>query len=402
MFNKFQSVCLLKKVFPALIIGFTLALLINGCEEAEESEDLDYVVWAADQNLDDLYILDPNGGVIEVINRAELGGAERAHMLWGTPPDPFVYSANSVSGSVTVLDSRNNNVVAVIEDVGKLPHAAQPVPSRPDHIYVANIGPQDVDEDGNPDKGETIAEIIRSDGDDGHTWELTRFLDLKADPLLADDEMFPSRRPVCAGFTPDGNYMLMTLFNGGLAVVDLQEWEVSKAWGKDEIAEHGCGFAESPNENEVYVTAGDLQSSWLYVFEYTEDGPELVVSHNLSETGQDAHGAWVDTQRNELWVVHRVSDNATIHPLNTIREEGHDFEIMDFVGQTPDLITMSSDNGRAFVTLRGPNPAPTIPHDIVGDRAGISIIDVANRDLLDVVYLGDQEDSDMHGIFIPR
>jgi hypothetical protein len=196
--------------------------------------------------------------------------------------------------------------------------------------------------------------------------------------------------------------MMVTLFNGGMAVVDLEEWRVSKAWGRDEIAEHGCGFAESPRANEIYVTAGGMHSSWLYVFEFTAGGPELVASHNLSDTGHDAHGAWVDTEREELWVVHRVSDNVTIHSLDTIREEGHEYEIMEFVGHTPDLITMSTDNDRAFITLRGPNPAPTIPHDIVGERPGISIVDVASRELIDVVFLGDPVDGDFHGIFIPR
>ncbi|TVQ02915.1 MAG: hypothetical protein EA359_10810, partial [Balneolaceae bacterium] len=306
-------------------INYILILLIMGCAgllfliSCDEPETLNYMVWTADQNADNLYILDPNGSVLEIIDGATLGGAQRPHMLWGVPPDPYVYSANSVSGNITVLDTRTNTVVAVVEGVGKLPHAAQPVPNRPDHIYISNIGPQGVDEDGNPDKGETISEIIRREGSDGYTWELTRFLDLKADPMLADSELFPSRRPVCAGFTPDGNSMMVTLFNGGMAVVDLNEWRVSKAWGRDEIAEHGCGFAESPLDNEIYVTAGGMHSSWLYVFEFTDTGPELVVSHNLSQHGHDAHGAWVDTERNELWIIHRVSDNATIHPLATIR-----------------------------------------------------------------------------------
>lgn len=378
---------------------FAWAVMAGGCTQPETGG---YVVWAADQNADELYILDPNGVVLEIIDGEALGGAERPHMLWGTPPDPYVYSANSVSGSVTVLDTRDNRVVAVVRDVGKLPHAAQPVPNRPDHIYVANIGPQGVDEAGNPDKGETIAEIVRREGPDGYTWELTRFLDLKADPMLADDALFPSRRPVCAGFTPDGRSMMTTLFNGGMALVDLDDWQVSRAWGRDQIAEHGCGFAESPGNNEIYVTAGGMHSSWLYVFEFTDIGPELVASHNLSKTGHDAHGVWVDTEREELWVVHRVSDNITIHPLNTIRGESHEYEVMEFAGRTPDLITMPPDNSRAFVTLRGPNPAPTIPHDIVGERPGISIIDVANRELIDVVYLGDPEQGDFHGIFIPH
>jgi YVTN family beta-propeller protein len=384
-----------------LIMVFGCAGIFMMCADAEP-EAMDYVVWAMDQNADDLYVLDPNGNILEILDRETLGGAERAHMLWGIPPDPYIYSANSVSGTVTVLNGQNTSVAAVIRDVGKLPHAAQPNPVRPDHIYVSNIGPQGIDEHGNPDKGETIAEIIRRDGPDGNTWEVTRFLDLKADPLLADDNRFPSRRPVCAGFTPDGNGMLVTLFNGGLALVDLQEWRVSRAWGRDQIAEHGCGFADSPDGTELYVTAGGMHSSWLYVFEFTDEGPELAASHNLSRVGMDAHGVWVDSNRNELWVVHRVSDNATIHPLDVIRDEGHAFEVMEFIGRTPDLITMSPDNDRAFITLRGPNPAPTIPHDIVGERPGISIIDVEKRELIDVIYLGDPEWGDFHGIFIPR
>lgn len=383
-----------------LLVTLCCAGIFLACADPEQ-ETLEYVVWAVDQNADDLYVLDPNGNVLEILDRATLGGAERAHMIWGVPPDPYVYSANSVSGSITVLDGRSNEVVAVVRDVGKLPHAAQPNPSRPDRVYVSNIGPQGIDKEGNPDKGETIAEIIRREGHDGYTWEVTRYLDLKADPALSDDELFPSRRPVCAGFTPDGNAMLVTLFNGGLVMVDLDEWRVSKAWGRNQIAEHGCGFAESPDGNELYVTAGGMHSSWLYVFEFAEIGPELVASHNLSATGMDAHGVWVDASTDELWVVHRVSDNATIHPLESIRVEGHSFEVMEFIGDTPDLITMSPGNDRAFITLRGPNPAPTIPHDIVGKRPGISIIDVANRELIDVVHLGDPEWGDFHGIFIP-
>ncbi len=387
----------LSKVFIGLISG--ILILFFGVWNHVNAQQ--YEVWTADQNANELYILNPEGEVLELLNQEALGGAERPHMLWGIPPDPFIYSANSVSGDITVLDSRTHQMIALVGGVGKLPHAAQPNPARTDYIYVSNIGPQDEDEDGNPDRGETISEIVRSEGDDGYTWEVTRFLDLKADPALSDDELFPSRRPVCAGFTPDGRYKMVTLFNGGLAVIDLDEWQVSKAWGKNEIAEHGCGFAESPVEGEIYVTAGSMHSSWLYVFDMNGDEPELAASHNLSDTGQDSHGAWVDKERNELWVVHRVSDNITIHPLETIRNEDHEYEEIEFAGRTPDLITMSPNSDRAFITLRGPNPAPTIPHDIVGDRTGISIFDVASRELIKVVELGDAEMGDFHGIYIP-
>lgn len=360
-----------------------------------------YIVWAADQNGNLLYVLDPEGAVVRLMDSVTLGGARRPHMLWGVARDPHVYSANTVSNSVTVLGRDDGSVKAVIPTVGKSPHAAQPHPTRPDRIYVMNIGPQAVGADGTPDRGETITEIVRQSGATAPSWRVARFLDLKADPALADTSRFPSRRPVCVGFSKDGRLMLVTLFNGGLAVVDLEGWKVSKAWGRAEVAQHGCGFASSSDRGELYVTAGDMHSSWLYVFDVAGTEPQLVRTHNLSATGQDAHGAYVDPVRQDLWIVHRVSSNVTIHPLATIRRADHQFALIAFAGKTPDLIAFSPDAARAFVTLRGPKPAPTIPHATVGETPGIAILDVPNRKLLAVVKLGDQQAGDFHGIFVP-
>ncbi|MGH7767110.1 MAG: hypothetical protein ACREQP_06620, partial [Candidatus Binatia bacterium] len=65
-------------------------------------------------------------------------------------------------------------------------------------------------------------------------------------------------------------------------------------------------------------------------------------------------------------------------------------------------IMFSPDHTRAYVTLRGPKPAPTIPHATVGETPGIAVIDVPGRKLLSVVKLGDQATADFHGIFVPR
>ncbi len=405
-------------VFKRIALPVTLLLLgVAACGEppanqAPQAADAtatdaqptaaDFEVWAADQNLNQVYVLDPDGAVLRIVDQEELGGADRPHMLWGVPGDPYVYSANTVSNSVTILDRNSGQTVEVIEDVGTAPHAAQPNPTRPDRVYVFNIAPQEAGPDGSPNQGETIAEIVRTDGGTGSSWELTRFLDLRADPVLEDSALFPSRRPVCGGFSPDGRHLLVTLFNGGLAVVDLEDWSVSKAWGNDEIAEHGCGFAPSLDGNEIYVTAGGMHESWMYVFDVGGVEPELVATHELSDVGQDAHGVYVDPERDELWVVHRASDNITIHPLSSIREEGHAFETIEDVGVAPDLVAFSPDATRAYLTLRGPNPAPTIPHATVGETPGVTIIDVPNRDVLSIVPLGDQIEADFHGIFIPQ
>jgi len=96
------------------------------------------------------------------------------------------------------------------------------------------------------------------------------------------------------------------------------------------------------------VTTGNLESSRLHVFDVSGAEPRLLITHELSERAQDAHGV-----------------------------------------------------SRAFITLRGPNPAPTIPHATVGETPGVAIVDVETRELLKVVELGDPVDSDFHGIFVP-
>jgi DNA-binding beta-propeller fold protein YncE len=385
MFSKVQWMLL-------LIVISALWLLVG---QAFAQQAAGYEVWAADQNGNIVYVLDADGKVLRMIDGATLGDAKRPHMLWGVAKDEFIYSANTASNSVTVLSNKDGAVRAVIPGVGKAPHAAQPNPKQPERIYISNIAPQAAGPDGKADRGETISEVVHSNG----KWEVTRFLDLKTAPPLADTARFPSRRPVCVGFSKDGRYLLATLFNGGLLVVDLPAWNVVNAWGKDEIAENGCGFAASPSGDEIYVTAGNLQSSWLYVFDVTAQ-PKLVASHNLSRLGQDAHGLAVDAAGQTLWVVHRVSSNATVHPLADIRKPDHQVSVIDFVGKTPDLIAISPDHRRAYVTLRGPTPAPTIPHATVGETPGVAIIDVASRKLSKVVHLGDKA-ADFHGVFIP-
>ncbi|MFN2400234.1 MAG: hypothetical protein ABR543_16590, partial [Gemmatimonadaceae bacterium] len=141
---------------------------------------------------------------------------------------------------------------------------------------------------------------------------------------------------------------------------------------------------------------------WLYVFDVSGTTPQLIVTHNLSAVGQDAHGVDIDARRGNLWVVHRVSSNVTVHPLATIRNPDHQYSAIPFVGKTPDLVAFSPDFSRAYITLRGPKPAPTIPHATVGETPGVSLVDVEKRSLIRVVQIGNQETGDFHGIFVPQ
>ncbi|MBI4421082.1 MAG: hypothetical protein HY560_09675 [Gemmatimonadetes bacterium] len=383
---------------PARLLSVAAALVLAGTSSLQAQSGAAFEVWTADQNANVLYVLDADGKVLRTLDSAALGNARRPHMLQGARGDAYVYIANTVSGSVTVLDRSDGAVKAVVSGVGKSPHAAQPNPAHPDRIYVMNIGPQALGPDGRPDRGETIAEVTRSGSPPA--WRISRTIDLKAQPVLADSAKFPSRRPVYSGFSKDGRLMLVTLFNGGLAVVDLDEWKVTKAWGKRDIGQYGA-FATMPEGNELYVTSGDMTSSWLYVIDVSGAEPQLVVRHDLSSRGQDAHGLHIDPVRRELWIAHRVSGTITIHPLATVRNAGHEIRVLSGFGKTPDMIAFSPDHSRAYVTLRGPKPAPTIPHATVGEAPGVAIIDVAGRRVMQVVKLGIQETGDFHGIFVP-
>lgn len=380
-------------------IGSMLGLFLSAAPLTLQAGDPSgYEVWAADQNGNVLYVLAPGGEVKRTVDMADLVGADRPHTLYPDRDGQYMFIANTVSNQAAVLRVATADSAGVVANVGKAPHAVQPHRDDASRAYVSNIAPQARSEQGEPDRGETITEIAR--GEDG-TWRAARHLDLGSDEMLADDERFPSRRPVLVAYSADGRYMLVTLFHGGVVAVDLEDWRVTHAWGTDRIHAHGTVLVSSPDRREIYVTAGAAESSWLYVFDVSSE-PELVAAHDLSEWGFDAHGAAVDAVRGELWLTHRASGTLTIHDLRTIRESGAPAAVLELENETPDLIEISPDDRLAYITLRGPNPAPTIPFPLQGNTPGVAIVDVAERRPVSVVALGDREQGDFHGIAIVR
>ncbi len=362
---------------------------------AERPTPAAFEVWAADQNGNDIYRLDPDGAVLGTIDVEAAAGAKRPHTLHRSHDGTQFFMANTAANQATIHALPTGALVARIDAVGKAPHAVHPHPSDPRRAYVCNIAAQARDSAGKPDLGETITELIR---DAGGTWTVGRRLDLRADPALADTTKFPSRRPVMAAFTTDGTKMLVTLFHGGVAVVDLASWRVVRAWGADSVARHGTITVTSADGREVYVTAGSATTSWLYVFDVSGE-PALRAAHDLSAWGKDAHGAAIRPGTRELWVVHRASGTVTIHPLDRIRA-AHTPAVVTIGTEIPDLIEFAPDGSRAYLTLRGPNPAPTIPFPLAGKTPGVAIVDAAARSLWKVVPLGDAQQSDFHGVAV--
>ena len=68
----------------SIMAALALGLLVVGSACAQQTSP-SYTVWAADQNANTLYVLDPDGKVLRTIDGATLGDAKRTHMLWGCP-----------------------------------------------------------------------------------------------------------------------------------------------------------------------------------------------------------------------------------------------------------------------------------------------------------------------------
>lgn len=383
---------------PSRSLLATLAVLVLAATTPVPGSGQGFEVWAADQNGNVIYILDRDGAVLRAIDVAAVAGGRRPHTIARSHDGHELFVANTVSNQASVHRLPGGELVTRIDGVGKAPHAVHPHPRDPDRAYVCNIAAQGVDSAGNRDMGETVTELVR--GGDG-VWRVARRIDLRAEPGLADTTLFPSRRPVMAGFTADGSKLLLTLFHGGVAVVDLAAWRVVRTWGSDTIRRHATATAHSPDGRELYVTAGADQASWLYVFDVSGE-PRLVASHDLAVWGRDAHGLAIRPGTRELWVVHRASGTVTVHPLDSLRAR-HTPAVVPLGQEIPDLIEFSPDGARGYVTLRGPHPAPTIPFPLAGKTPGVAILDAAARTLVRVVPLGDAQQSDFHGIaVIPR
>ncbi|TVP59825.1 MAG: hypothetical protein EA351_01240 [Gemmatimonadales bacterium] len=75
-------------------------------------------------------------------------------------------------------------------------------------------------------------------------------------------------------------------------------------------------------------------------------------------------------------------------------------EEIEWVGKTPDIVSMSPDGRHAYITLRGPNPV-TMPHVAVGETPGFSVFDIATREKLRLVEPArGNPASDFHGIAV--
>ncbi len=376
----------------SLFIATVYCLLLTGCETeaVAESPDVEavygYEVWAMDQGTHVVHIFDANLDEIDSIDLGALG-VRVPHMLEFTSDQAYAWVASPASGDVAVIRAADREVVAIIPTGPRTHHAAV----SPDDatVLVSVIGADGVDWDGK------LVEL-RMDPDTEEV-TITRELNLVDDPMFAarQDDFLASGGAVCLAFTADGRFGYVTLGpgldEGGVVVVDMEAFAMVEVYGPHEV-EANCGTVLSPSGEHMYLVGGDGDVGvWHAADTHTHQPVHRADSH-----GHDAHGSAVTPDGLEYWMVNRVSSNAIVIDTATL-------EVIDeipFTGKTPDIVAISPDSRRVFISLRGPNPV-TMPHVAVGETPGIAVFDRDTRELLTLLEPAQGNDrSDFHGIAV--
>jgi DNA-binding beta-propeller fold protein YncE len=343
----------------------------------------DYEIWALDQGTHLLHVYSQD---LEEVARVDLGaeGIQVPHMIDFTSDGAFAFIASTGSGDITVMRTDDREIVARFE-TGPRTHAATVKPD--DSVVIAAvIGAADAYRD-----GKLVEIVINGDG----TFEMGRELVIVEDPLFTESEdRFNDVAAICHEYTLDGRHAYVTLGpsleDGGLVVLDTESFELVDVF-PPEVLMVNCGTAPTVDGRYMFVNGGGPEIGvWNVIDTETR---EMV--HEADSRGYDAHGVWPTPDGREIWMVNRVSDNVIIIDPET-------FEIIEEIeegfGETPDIIAMSPDSSRAFITLRGPNPV-SAPHIAVGSTPGFSVVDVASRELIEIVQPNNEDEaSDFHGI----
>jgi DNA-binding beta-propeller fold protein YncE len=383
--------------------GVLFVLLLALMPFAAAAQAPSYEVWVVDQadaNMD--------GARIHIFSKASVGGAAwdnqrevvllqpgamgvgdgpgvRPHMLFFNNSHSHGILAYVASGHVQVIRASDRKVVASI-DVGEQAHGAIPAPND-SYILVAN------------QNGKKLARIKSDFAREQFTWEREADFDLKT--IEGPDR--PDNAPICPVlFAGNTSKAYVTLRGGGLAIVDTAAtpMRVLKTFTKDEVAPAGCGGAVVGDK--MYINSGTAAAGWLYVFDLKSDN--LVKSTNLTSTGTDSHGV-LALPGGYLWAANRGNgDNVVVLDSRTDEQVG---QFAGF-GQAPDLMDISPDGGRVFMSLRGPNNLTGGP-PAKGETPGLAVLDVRDGGrsgqrafFVPIGPQGERAPADPHGIAVRR
>jgi DNA-binding beta-propeller fold protein YncE len=295
----------------------------------------------------------------------------RPHMFFFNRSETYGVLAYVATGHVLFIEAKTRKPTAFV-DVGEQAHAAYPAANEK-YVIVAN------------QNGKKVHRIW-TDYEQGiflHDTEAT--LDLatgvtpnglpKQDPVLR-----PDNAPICLNLDSSSRYAFVTLRGGGLFVVDVTKTPMSIVAEYDASVIHPNGCIGLEAAGKLYVNSGggsasNPYESDLYSFPLADFSPipappntpvrKLVFSRDALGVA-DSHGGVLTRDSRYLWVADRAANLMTVVDTHTdlvVNEfsliSHHSFD------PTPDLMGISPDGNRAYVTLRGPNP-------LTGNFAGVN------------------------------
>jgi DNA-binding beta-propeller fold protein YncE len=204
----------------------------------------------------------------------------------------------------------------------------------------------------------------------------------------------PDNAPIFSIIEATSRFSFVTLRGGGLFVVDSTATPMAIVAEYDKATIHPNGLYGVETGGKMYINAGggtasnplesDLYTIPLSGFTTTPNppntpAPTLVFSHD-ARGFVDSHGAVLTKHDGFLWVADRAANRIVIvdTATDTVVNE------IDVAGAVsgdpaPDLMAISPNGNRVFVTLRGPNPLTgNVPgvNNAVGSTPGLGIMRV--------------------------
>lgn len=389
----------------------TIAGCVGLLDDGVDDEDSSYEIWALDQGTDVGYVYEyVADGEFDEVAKIDFGsavddlhdhnhhdhhnhGGLSPHMIDFSSDFEYAIVALHHGDGIGVVRTTDRELIATVP-TGHHSHFGAFAPDDEyitvDHMPGNRVVKVDVDLEA--EEFEIVDEIVLSE---------------------AAGEEFNGRNPTCHYYTGTG-YTYHTLGpaydDGGLAVINHEDFELVEAYTADEVAAN-CGVYPHPEEDVVYLTAGkpsDPDNGDEGVGEYfVMDTRTHQVIHNTDTRGIDAHGLWITPDGEELWITNRetnngvIVDTATHEIVEMIEHFGPETGVTPEERSAPDILAASPDGKYMFATSRGPNPVTGDPRAATGVTPGVLVMDIDTRKLVETIKPDpDNPASDFHGVSI--
>ena len=370
----------------SLSLALVMASVITPVGRSAANSESAYEVWVVDQSDTTtdgggtLYIyqgdtLTGQDAAIAVPEMIDLGGAARSLCLAQTgtaPRRPHIILFNAAhshailafvaTGHVLFMDAATRAPVACL-DVGAQAHAAFPSPDQT-YVLVAN------------QNGKLLQRINTNYAANTFALDSTATLDLATcttpNGVACQDAILrPDNAPIFPIIEATSHFTFVTLRGGGLFIVDSTATPMAIVAEYDKVTIHPNGLYGVETSGKMYVNSGggtpsnplesDLYAISLSGLTTTPNppntpSPTLIFSHD-ARGFVDSHGAALTKHGGFIWVADRAANRIVV--VDTA--SGMVVNEIDLISAVsgdpaPDLMAISPNGNRVFITLRGPNP----------------------------------------------